>query len=114
MTNLEMEVLIDETFKKILELRRRKGAEYSEEDDALSNFRRDAAEHDMPMELIWRIFTGKHWDAISQYVKDIVNGTKRKLSEPIESRIDDMIVYLILLKAMIKERKEKEMLGEDQ
>jgi hypothetical protein len=56
------------------------------------------------MEVVWRIYAGKHWDALSQYIRDIGNGTRRVLSEPIESRIDDLIVYLCLFKAMLRER----------
>ena len=53
----------------------------------------------------------KHWDALSQYVRDIGNGTRRVLSEPIESRIDDLILYLCLFKAMLRERSARHVGG---
>ncbi len=104
MTNAEVEVLIKDTFDRILHLHEVKAAEYSEDSDALSNFRRNGEDMGMPMEVVWRVYAGKHWDALSQYIRDISNGTRRVLSEPIESRIDDLIVYLCLFKAMLRER----------
>ena len=65
----------------------------------------------VPMEVIWRVNAGKHWDALSQYVRDIGNGTRRVLSEPIESRIDDLILYLCLFKAMLRERSARHVGG---
>jgi hypothetical protein len=104
MTNVEIEELIKDTFDRILHLHEVKAAEYSKDSDVLSNFRRNGADMGLPMEVIWRVYAGKHWDALSQYVRDIGNGTRRVLSEPIESRIDDLIVYLCLFKAMLRER----------
>jgi hypothetical protein len=101
-----VEIIIKETFDNILHLRRIKEAEYSEEGDALSNFRRNGEGMGMPMEVVWRVYAGKHWDALSQHVRDVGNGTRRVLSEPIEERIDDLIVYLCLFKAMLRERQE--------
>jgi hypothetical protein len=60
----------------------------------------------LPMEVIWRVFAGKHWHAVSQHVHDVSSGITRILSEPIEGRIDDLIMYLCLLKAMLRERSE--------
>jgi hypothetical protein len=104
MTNVEVDELIKDTFDRILHLREVKAAEYSEDSDALSNFRRNGEDMGIPMEVVWRVYAGKHWDALSQHVRDIGNGTRRVLSEPIESRIDDLIVYLCLFKAMLRER----------
>jgi hypothetical protein len=104
MTNVEIEELIKDTFNRILHLRKVKAAEYSEDSDVLSNFRRNGEDMGLPMEVVWRVYAGKHWDALSQYVRDIGNGTRRVLSEPIESRIDDLIVYLCLFKAMLRAR----------
>ena len=106
MTNEDLNQMICETFKKILDLRRVKGGEYSEDNDALSNFRRNAEDLEMEMEAVWRVYAGKHWDALSQYVRDVQSNFKRELSEPIESRIDDLILYLCLFKAMVRERRK--------
>lgn len=61
---------------------------------------------EVPMELVWRIYAAKHWDAVGQWIKDINQGKKRQRLESIGGRIDDLIVYLVLLKAMVDERGE--------
>lgn len=98
--------ILDETSKSIAKLCKTKGDEYkASDDDQLANFRRRAARFkDMPPELVWAIYAGKHWDAIETYIDDLQTGFQRQRSEPIEGRIDDLIVYLILLKAMCAER----------
>ena len=96
--------MIDETFDEVRFLAKAKGGEYSGDQDRLKNFRRQAADLDVPKELVWRIYAGKHWDAVNQYVHDLVHGVKRERMEPITGRIHDLIVYLLLLKAMEEER----------
>jgi hypothetical protein len=105
MSNTAMEIIVKDTFDNILRLRKVKAAEYSEDSDTLSNFRRNGEDLGLPMEVVWRVYAGKHWDALSQYVRDVGNGTRRVLSEPIGERIDDLIVYLCLFKAMLRERQ---------
>ena len=95
--------LVDNTIKKIRELGILKGGEYAGDDDRLANFRRNGFDQDLPMETIWRVYAAKHWDAIGQYIKDVRNGTQRKRAEPIGGRVDDLIVYLLLFKAMVVE-----------
>ena len=106
MTNADVEVMFRETFEELIALRSIKSREYSDDGDALANFRRNAVDLEMPMETVWRVYASKHWDSIGNFIRDITNGKKRELSEPIEGRIHDMIVYLLLLKAMIKEKED--------
>lgn len=96
--------LLKETVEAINNLSKSKGAEYAHGDDRLDNFRRGAKAVGVSMEVVWRIYAGKHWDAITTYVQDINEGKTRERSEPITGRINDLIVYLILLKAMCVER----------
>jgi hypothetical protein len=56
------------------------------------------------METVWAVYAGKHWDAIQQFIKDQRNGKERERLEPIEGRVDDLLVYLLLFKAMLQER----------
>lgn len=100
----EYDKMVDETFKNIIELGRLKGGEYAGDIDRLANFRRNAAEAGVTMEQCWRIYAGKHWDAIAQYIRDEAEGKERKRMEPLTGRVDDMIVYLFLFKAMLIER----------
>ena len=108
MTNERVIAIIQETLQRVLELRRTKGMEYTGgSDDALYNFRNNAVACGASLELIWRIYAGKHWDAISTYVKDIVLEKTRERSEPIVGRVDDLITYLLLFKAILEERGDK-------
>ena len=99
--------LLAATFDNVRELSSLKGGEYSGDSDRLLNFRRNAKDQELPMETIWRVYAAKHWDAIGQYVKDLQQGKDRKRLESISGRADDLIVYLILFKAMVEERQMK-------
>lgn len=98
------DALVTETFDRIRELGTKKGGEYAGDTDRLANFRRNGVAQDLPMATIWAIYAAKHWDAIQQWIKDDRKGTKRDRLEPIEGRVDDLIVYLLLFKAILEER----------
>ncbi len=100
-------IVVEETIRQIERLRTLKGGEYAGDDDVLANFRRNGLALELPMEAIWHTYTAKHFDAIVQYIKDILHGKTRERAEPLSGRVDDMIVYLILFKAMLIERGEK-------
>lgn len=101
------EGLTADTFAKIRELGQLKGGEYSGDTDRLLNFRRNGERLNLPMETIWAVYAAKHWDAIMQYVHDIQHGVKRERLESIAGRADDLMVYLLLFKAMIEERQNE-------
>lgn len=84
-----------------------KGAEYAGDSDRLGNFRRISNELDVPMETVWLVYARKHFDSITQYVKDIQHGTSRARSEPMAGRVDDMIAYLLLFQLMLNERGQQ-------
>lgn len=96
--------LLTDTVDKMMELGKLKGGEYAGDNDRLANFRRNGEALELPMETIWRVYAGKHWDAVTQYIVDLQNGTKRERMESIGGRIDDLLVYLVLLKCMVDER----------
>ena len=97
--------LLANSIAKINELSKLKGGEYAGDVDRLANFRKASANLDLPMETIWLVYAGKHWDAVTQYVKDLQHGTTRPRMESISGRLDDIIVYSILFKAMLEERE---------
>jgi hypothetical protein len=99
--------LVESTIAEIQKLSAVKGGEYAAEGDRLDNFRRAAADMELPMEVIWRVYAGKHWDSISTFIRDLTFDRQRVRSEPIQGRADDMIVYLLLFKAMCRERGVK-------
>lgn len=77
-----------------------KGAEYTGgSPDRLTNFRTAGAEIGIPMEKVLYTFVNKHWRAIQSYIK---TGSV-KSNESIQSRIMDVIVYMLLFSKMVKE-----------
>lgn len=96
--------LVSKTVDMIIKLGKQKGGEYAGDTDRLADFRRNGKALELPMETIWRVYAGKHWDAITQYIVDTQQGKTRPRMESIAGRVDDLIVYLILFKAMVDER----------
>lgn len=99
--------LVNETVEKIRELSALKGGEYAGDVDRLANFRRNAEDSGLLMEQVWRVYCAKHWDAVGQYIRDLASGKERKRMESILGRADDIIVYMILFKAMVEERADQ-------
>jgi hypothetical protein len=96
--------LVQETINNINQLSSLKGGEYAGDTDRLANFRRNAIALGLENEQVWSVYAAKHWDAIMQYVKDLGTGKKRERLESIAGRADDLIVYLILFKALLEDR----------
>lgn len=103
-SHAEYATLVNETVETINKLSTLKGGEYAGDVDRLANFRRNGVQMELPMETIWSVYYNKHHDAVMQYVRDLQQGRKRERLESIEGRLDDMIVYCILFKAMVRER----------
>lgn len=97
--------LLKQTHSKLLSLSNSKGKEYAGSDDRLANFKRLGDELNMiPEKALW-VYLKKHLDSLTTYIKDQETGFKREYSEPITGRVDDAILYLHLLKALIHERE---------
>lgn len=106
LTHADYSRLLADTIDQIVSLSKLKGGEYCHGDDRLDNFRRNAAALGLPMEVIWSVYYAKHHDAVMTFCRDLQSGKQRTRLEPISGRVDDMIVYLILFKAMLVERGE--------
>lgn len=105
-------IIINQTMLTLLNISKSKGQEYSRgEDDANSNFVRLAKELGMTPETILWVYAAKHIDSVVCFIKDTEKGNKRQLSEPIEGRIDDIIMYMMLLKGLIFDRQNGEFDG---
>lgn len=104
-SHAEYAKLVEDTIAQINYLSTVKGGEYAGDSDRLANFRRNGDAIGVPMEVIWRVYAGKHWDSISQYIKDIAEGKDRPRAESMLGRFDDLIVYAILGKAIYLERE---------
>ena len=99
--------LSDDQVEKLRSLAVLKGGEYAGDHDRLANFRRNAGALGLTMEQVWRVYAGKHWDAVTQYINDVSAGKDRPRLESILGRADDLIVYLVLFKAMVEERSPR-------
>lgn len=102
----DWDVLVQQAVENIQFLAKSKGGEYTDGQDRLSNFRRNGNALGLRMEQIWAVYAGKHWDAITTYIRDMGTGTLRVRTEPIAGRVDDMLTYLLLFKAMLVEAGE--------
>jgi hypothetical protein len=89
--------------RKVVGMRDTKGKEYSNSEDRFANFNRLATELDLTNIKVAWVYVKKHLDGIASYCR-----TEQILSEPIEGRIVDAIVYLTLIAGMITEREEDE------
>lgn len=96
--------IIEAVFDDCRALGVNKGGEYAGDDDRLDNFRRNGDRLGLPMETVWAVYAGKHWDAIQQFIKDRQLGKERLRTEPMAGRAKDLIVYLLLFIAMLDER----------
>jgi len=105
MTQQEFDVLLTCTFTSLSALTKSKGREYANSSDQLANFRRLASMLDLIPSVVLLVYLQKHLDSVFQYVKSMSSGVTPIESEPIQGRIDDAILYLILLKALLSEQR---------
>ncbi len=101
MNKNEFKQVIKDQFGRISSLTASKGEEYANSPDQLANFKRQSAQLGISPQLVLSVYLNKHLDAIMSYVQ-----SGAVLSEPISGRIDDAILYLILLQAMVHEATE--------
>jgi hypothetical protein len=111
MKHEDFDEIIRKTIITIESLSKLKGGEYAGDDDRLANFKRNAIALHLEPEQIWAVYTAKHWDAVMQYVRDIATHTTRTRLESIEGRLDDLVLYCILMKAIVQERAEENKKG---
>jgi len=104
MTNKDFSELMQSIFVDCEKISKAKGEDYTKGSlDALANFKEAGQGIGLePLRVCW-IFMNKHYQAITNYVK--TNGKSE--SEPISERIKDMINYLVLFYAIIKEDESK-------
>lgn len=107
MNQTEFDKVVEETMSNLTKLLVVKGGEYAGTEDRLSNFKRGAAltgAH--PLQVLF-IYMSKHYDGIASFIRGEAAGRPLTLSEPIDGRIDDLINYGILLKALIRESERE-------
>lgn len=99
MTFEEFERIQQDLHTKILGMTKTKGVEYAGKVDRLNNFKAVGAKVGITPEVALGVFLDKHLRAIYHYIK-----TGETLSEDIEGRIVDAILYLELLLGLHVER----------
>lgn len=98
---------IDELYEQLKLLTASKGEEYKRrEDNQFANFERGAQALGLTREQVLMVYLSKHLDSIVTYVKDRAAGQEKVYAEPISGRIDDAILYLLLLRGMTIENDE--------
>lgn len=104
-TRRRFEILIRQVFDdEIMALREAGQKEYAHDvDNAFANFERAGEDLNLdPMHVVW-IFAMKHRDGIVAYLR----GHKSQ-REDVRGRINDLIVYLFILRGMIDEQSLKQ------
>lgn len=76
--------------------------EYAGGENAFGNFERLEAQLVLDRKKVLWVYLMKHIDGVVSYLNGHISQR-----EPVEGRINDIIVYLILLRGMIQEDKEK-------
>lgn len=103
MNQQDFDNVVAETIQGIQKLLTVKGGEYAGSTDRLANFKRGAELTGCtPLQCLF-VYMSKHYDAVATYVKDSAAGVERERSEPISGRLDDLINYCILAKALVQE-----------
>lgn len=104
-TQQEVAALFREVFEnEIMALREAGQAEYAHADsNAFSNFERVSTDLGIDRKMVLWTYVRKHLDGITSFLRG-----HRSQREDVRGRINDAIVYLLLLRAMIEDEKNNE------
>lgn len=100
MKRAELQQLIEQVFSEVKAINATKGVEYATEIDALQNFK-DGEDWGITPKQNLMVAMNKHYRSVQSYVKL----GKVLSNENIEGRINDLILYGILLRGLIEEEK---------
>jgi hypothetical protein len=103
MNRHDLEDLMDLTFDAVKNINNTKGKEYAGTDEALANFYTRAEQYGLDPKIVLGIFLSKHLDAINSFIR-----TGKVLSEPIDGRVHDAILYLVLLLGLVADHRADE------
>jgi hypothetical protein len=102
----DFNLLVQETYTESSKLLVVKGGEYAGSVDRLANFKRGAALVGCTPLQVAFVYASKHYDAVATFVRDMADGHERPRSESIEGRLDDLLNYAILMKALVREANQ--------
>lgn len=106
MDTKEFDRIVQETVRDTAQLLITKGAEYADGIDRLANFKRGSQLTGTTSFQVALIYMSKHYDSICTFIRKDAENKTQVLSEPIDGRLDDLINYCILLKALIREQQD--------
>lgn len=103
MTKAQMAELMRNVFEEeIMYLREQGQDEYAhDEDNAFANFERIAEDLGLKREEVLWVYAMKHRDGIASYIQ---GHTSQR--EDVRGRINDLIVYLFLLRGMVEQNED--------
>jgi hypothetical protein len=94
--------ITEDLFEEILSLSKAKAADYASNDETLRNFLEGAKTSGLTPIEYWRVLFSKHAQSIQLAIEKnpILPSTE---TEPLEGRIHDAIIYLILLLCLMED-----------
>jgi hypothetical protein len=95
----------EELFQESLKVFMDKGIDYSGDVDSLANFKVNAERSGVTKFQVWQIYFNKHVDAINNAIKNNPENPE-VASEPLKSRIVDIVNYAALLAALLKDSEK--------
>ena len=104
MRRTELNDLMDKVFKDASALLKSKNTTYSKgESDGLSNFKCVAGSLETSPLKVWATYYLKHHLSVMAYIR------RGDESEPIEERALDIINYMVMLVALVREERRSEL-----
>lgn len=103
MNQADFNKLVEDTIAATAQLLVVKGGEYAGSDDRLGNFKRGAELTGCTPLQVAFVYMSKRYDAVATAIRDQATGNERPRSEPIGGRLDDLINYCLLVKALFAE-----------
>jgi len=101
MNGAELRAFVQERLKEIEQLFEQTFKEYGQDARPFANFELTGADLEMEPEVVCFILMRKHVQGIAAYLRGV-----RRQRDTIHGRINDLIVYALLLDAIITSRKD--------
>ena len=106
MTPIDLDKLMSRVFgNEIMTTQRSGQKEYASDEDAFSNFKDQGEELGLDPKIVLWVHAMKHKSGIASYLRGV-----KSQREDVRGRINDLIVYLFILRGMIEEEEEEEKL----
>ncbi len=105
MTPSDFKRLFDTTVTELQMLAAVRSGEYASDADHLASFRDASRRTGLTPAQVLLVHLDQHYSAVCNYIRDGLSGTTRARTTPIETQVNDMLVHLILFKALLSETR---------